>query len=97
MLIKESMEGEKKDKQSVSIVCLNCDGMAGECMKAQEIISGFYPEKCEEIIKENIWMLDSADTDMDGASIVQITVRSMKRRKHKYVVVLMMVKSVMTA
>ena len=72
-LMKELVEGKENYDQIVSVACLNCDGMAWECIEAQDMITELHPEKCGEIINENIWMLDSADTDMDGASIGQIT------------------------
>ena len=62
-IMKELMEGKDKDDQIFPIVCLNCDGMVGECVEAQEMITQLYPETSQAIIRENIWILNSFDTE----------------------------------
>ena len=38
-LMKELVEAKENYNQTVSIACLNCDGMAGECIEAQDMIT----------------------------------------------------------
>ena len=82
-IMKELMEEKNNDTQIVSIGCLHCDGMIGECMEAQEMINQIYPETPQDIIRENLWILDAYDRDMDESTIGQMTTQSMKKRKQE--------------